>query len=154
MELFNGVVGSLECTDHPITCCQCFWIAGEMRKYISYEVISYIQCRNTQRFIIGYCIFFGKSLVSWKTKKQTTVSRSSAEVEYRSMAATCFEIIGLKYILHDLGIKQPHPVKLYCDNQGALQITWRAGLITIDSMILIGNKNWDRISCKIHRNRW
>lgn len=69
-----------------------------------------------------YCVFLGNSLISWKTKKQNAVSRSSAETEYCSMAATCCEITWLKCIWQDLGIKHTHLVKLYCDNQATLHI--------------------------------
>ncbi|XP_057962267.1 uncharacterized mitochondrial protein AtMg00810-like [Malania oleifera] len=80
------------------------------------------QCRDIQRSVTGYCILLRKSLISWKTKKQTIISRSSTEAEYRSMASTCCEIIWLKQILTDLQIALPQPIKLYCDNKVAIHI--------------------------------
>jgi hypothetical protein len=55
-------------------------------------------------------------------QKQNTVSCSSAEVEYRSMATTCCEITWLQYILRDLNVKHEQPDKLFCDNKAAIHI--------------------------------
>uniref|UniRef100_A0A2N9GMP4 Retrotransposon Copia-like N-terminal domain-containing protein n=1 Tax=Fagus sylvatica TaxID=28930 RepID=A0A2N9GMP4_FAGSY len=60
--------------------------------------------------------------ISWRTKKQTTVARSSAEAEYRAMAVTTCELTWLKQLLADFGISHPEPFSLHCDNQSALHI--------------------------------
>ncbi|XP_017978303.1 PREDICTED: uncharacterized mitochondrial protein AtMg00810-like [Theobroma cacao] len=50
-------------------------------------------CPNSRKSVTGYNMFIGNSLVTWKSKKQSVVSRSSAEAEYRAMASTSCEII-------------------------------------------------------------
>lgn len=64
-----------------------------------------------------------ESLISWKSKKQTTVSRSSAESEYRSMASTVSELVWIIALYKELGEEIHLPVKLFCDSKAALQIT-------------------------------
>ncbi|CAH9138265.1 unnamed protein product [Cuscuta epithymum] len=64
----------------------------------------------------------GNSPVSWRTKKQSVVSRSSAEAEYRAMAVTVSEILWLRWLLHDLTVPQTGPTSLFCDNQAARHI--------------------------------
>ncbi|KAL0398049.1 UNVERIFIED_CONTAM: Retrovirus-related Pol polyprotein from transposon RE1 [Sesamum calycinum] len=60
--------------------------------------------------------------VSWKTKKQNTVSRSTAEAEYRSMGTTVCELTWIVYLLRDFGVQIPTPIPFLCDNQAALHI--------------------------------
>jgi len=79
-------------------------------------------CPLTRRSLTGWIVFLGNSPISWKTKKQHTVSRSSAEAEYRSMATTMCELKWLKGLLHSLGIGHLRPMLLYCDSQVALHI--------------------------------
>ncbi|GJW07591.1 cysteine-rich receptor-like protein kinase 8 [Tanacetum coccineum] len=76
----------------------------------------------TRRSTTGYCILLGQSPVSWKSKKQAVVSRSSAEAEYRAMALTCCEVTWLVSMLKDLGLKDLGPVDLKCDNKATLYI--------------------------------
>ncbi|GKU90667.1 hypothetical protein SLEP1_g4634 [Rubroshorea leprosula] len=79
-------------------------------------------CLTTRRSTTGYCIFLGNSPISWKSKKQNTVSLSSAEAEYRAMATTTKEIIWLHSLLSTFGIQLPTPTPLYCDNRAARHI--------------------------------
>ena len=67
----------------------------------------------------AYIIYLGKNPISWSSKKQKGVARSSTEAEYRSVANTSAEIISIYSLLVELGIKIPAPPVIYCDNVGA-----------------------------------
>ncbi|GAA0184336.1 transmembrane signal receptor [Lithospermum erythrorhizon] len=79
-------------------------------------------CPETRRSLTGYCVYLGNSLVSWKTKKQTMVSGSSEEAEYRNMVAMTCEIQWIQYLLKDL-LLDVLPIDLWCDSKDAIHIT-------------------------------
>ena len=72
--------------------------------------------------VTGFCIFLGDSLISWKSKKQSIISQSSTEAEYRVMASTTKEIVYLRWLLADMRVSFSHPTPMYCDNQSFIQI--------------------------------
>jgi len=77
-------------------------------------------CMETRKSITRYCVFLGSSLISWKTKKQTTVSRSSFEAEYRALATLSCELQWLHYLLTNLKVSSAAPISVFCDNQSAI----------------------------------
>ncbi|XP_020551111.1 uncharacterized protein LOC110012327 [Sesamum indicum] len=84
---------------------------------------SWASCSDSCRSVTGFCVFLGSSLVSWKTKKQATVSRSSAEAEYRSMGSAVCELLWLSYLLRAFQVSYRTPVSFWCDNQAVIHIT-------------------------------
>nr|CAN74507.1 hypothetical protein VITISV_015891 [Vitis vinifera] len=70
----------------------------------------------------GYCVFIGGNLISWKSKKQNVVVRSSVDAEYRAMTLAICELIWLRQLLQELRFGKDEQIKLVCDNQAALHI--------------------------------
>ena len=60
-----------------------------------------------------YCLFVGGNLVTWRSKKQSVVARSSAEAEFRAMAHGICEILWMKILLRELGYDSKDPIKLF-----------------------------------------
>ena len=81
---------------------------------------SIVDRRSTSR----YCTFLGGNLVTWRSKKQLMVAKSSAEAKFRAMAQGICELLWIKIILTDLEITLKEPImRLYYDNQDAINIT-------------------------------
>ena len=59
----------------------------------------------------------------WRSKKQNVVARSSAEAEYRGMAQGVCELLWIRNLLQDLGVKPKSDIQLYCDNKAAINIS-------------------------------
>ncbi|RDX80722.1 putative mitochondrial protein, partial [Mucuna pruriens] len=75
-----------------------------------------------RRSTTGFCISVEGNVVSWKSKKQNIVARSSVEVEYQAMVLATCELIWVKQLIQELKFTDVQPMKLYCDNQAALHI--------------------------------
>jgi histone deacetylase 1/2 len=71
----------------------------------------------------GYAIFYGGNLIAWSARKQSTVSRSSTESEYKALANATAELIWVQSLLQELRISQARPPVLWCDNIGATYLS-------------------------------
>lgn len=66
-----------------------------------------------RRSTTGYCIFIGGNLVTWRSKKQAVVARSSVETEYRAMALGVCELLWTQYLLTELGLATNAPMSCF-----------------------------------------
>ncbi|KAL0329132.1 UNVERIFIED_CONTAM: Retrovirus-related Pol polyprotein from transposon RE2 [Sesamum radiatum] len=87
-----------------------FFSAHSSLQLSAYSDTSWAACLDSRRSVTGSCVFLGSSLISWKTKKQAIVSRSSAEAEYRSMGSTVCELLWISYILCELQVDLQLPI--------------------------------------------
>ncbi|PNX87642.1 retrovirus-related Pol polyprotein from transposon TNT 1-94, partial [Trifolium pratense] len=99
-----------------------FFSANSPLKLSGFANSDWASCPTTRRSVSGYCVFIGSSLISWKSKKQSTVSRSSSEAEYRALASLSCELQWLQYLFRDLRVNFPQPASVYCDNKSAIYL--------------------------------
>ncbi|GMI70512.1 hypothetical protein HRI_000720500 [Hibiscus trionum] len=77
---------------------------------------------NDRRSTSGYCSYVWGNLVTWRSKKQSVVARSSAEAEYRALSHGICEGMWLQRLMGELKLSYTKPITLYCDNQAAVSI--------------------------------
>ena len=94
----------------------------ESLEVTGYSDADWAGCPMDRRSTSGYCVFLGGNLVSWKSKKQTVISRSSAEAEYRAMANVAGELQWIRMLLAEIGLPMTGSSTLCCDNQSAIHI--------------------------------
>ncbi|XP_057532965.1 uncharacterized mitochondrial protein AtMg00810-like [Amaranthus tricolor] len=83
---------------------------------LSYTDVDWGGCPDTRRSTSDYCVFLGDNLVSWCSKRQPTVSRSSVEAEYRGVANVVSETCWIRNLLLELHCPIPTTTLVYCDN--------------------------------------
>ncbi|CAN1776000.1 Retrovirus-related Pol polyprotein from transposon TNT 1-94 [Linum perenne] len=99
-----------------------FFPADSNLKLHGFSDSDWAGCPDSRRSTTGFLVFLGDSLISWKSKKQTTISRSSAEAEYRALAAITCELKWLSYLLAELQVSIPQPISLYSDSSSAIKM--------------------------------
>ncbi|GJW99365.1 ribonuclease H-like domain-containing protein [Tanacetum coccineum] len=89
----------------------------------AYTDVDWVGCPVTRRSTSGYCVFLGDNLLSWFAKQQVTLSRSSAEAEYRGIANVVVETVWIRNLLRELHTYLFTATLVYCDNVGAVYMS-------------------------------
>ncbi|GJY63293.1 ribonuclease H-like domain-containing protein [Tanacetum coccineum] len=90
---------------------------------VAYSDADWAGCPTTCRLTSGYYIFLGNKLLSWSSKHQSTLSRSSAEVEYRGVANAVAETRWLRNLLRELQTLLPFATLVYNDNVSVVYLS-------------------------------
>jgi len=94
-----------------------------IEKLISYTDVDWGGCPDIHCSTSGYCVFLGDNLISWSSKRQPTLSRSSAEAKYRGVANVVYESCWLHNLLLELHFPLSQATLLYCDNVSAIYLS-------------------------------
>ncbi|XP_043710424.1 secreted RxLR effector protein 161-like [Telopea speciosissima] len=94
-----------------------------MSKDFAYSDADWARCVDDRKSTSGGAFYLGQSLVAWHSKKQESVSLSTAEAEYIAATTTCTQILWMKRQVQDFGMKCDGPISIKCDNSSAISIS-------------------------------
>ncbi|WOH12597.1 hypothetical protein DCAR_0832103 [Daucus carota subsp. sativus] len=89
---------------------------------VGYSDADYAGSQTDRKSTSGVCAFLGQSLVSWLSKKQTSVALSTAEGEYLAAGSCCSQMLWMRQQLKDFGIKCKQ-TPIFCDNTSTINIS-------------------------------
>ncbi|GJT50910.1 ribonuclease H-like domain-containing protein [Tanacetum coccineum] len=90
---------------------------------VAFSDADWAGCPTTRRSTSGYCVFLGNNLLSWSSKRQPTLSRSSTEAEYRGVVKAVAETCWLRNLLRELHTPLSSATFVYCDNVSAVYLS-------------------------------
>ncbi|GJX70294.1 ribonuclease H-like domain-containing protein [Tanacetum coccineum] len=90
---------------------------------VAYSDADWAGCPTTRRSTLWYCVFLGNNLLSWSSKRQPKLSRSSAEAEYRGVVNAIVETCWLRNLLRELHTLLSFATLVYCDNVSAVYLS-------------------------------
>ncbi|KAJ9561773.1 hypothetical protein OSB04_006933 [Centaurea solstitialis] len=91
-------------------------------RLVAYSDADWAGCPNTRRSTPGFCVYLGDNLVSWSSKRQHVVSRSSAEAKYQGIANVVAEATRLRNLLLELSSPLSRATFVFCDNVSAMYL--------------------------------
>jgi hypothetical protein len=94
---------------------------GSTFDLIGYLDSDYVGCKVDRKSTSRTCQFLGRSLVSWSSKKQTSVALSTTEAEYVAAGQCCVQLLWMRQTLRDFGYNLSE-VPLLCDNESAIRM--------------------------------
>lgn len=98
-------------------------LKGPINDLVAYSDADWAGCPDTRRSTSGYCVFLGSNLVSWSSKRPPTVSRASAESEYKGIANAVAELTWIQNLLFELGHPLTKASIVYCNNISSVYMT-------------------------------
>ncbi|GKC18196.1 ribonuclease H-like domain-containing protein [Tanacetum coccineum] len=99
--------------------------SSTMSSLVAYSDADWAGCPTTCRSTSGYCVFLGNNILSWSSKRQFTLSRSSVKAKYRGVANAVAETCWLRNLLRELHTPLATATLVYCDNVWVVAAFWR-----------------------------
>jgi hypothetical protein len=103
------------------TCFGIWYPKGSTFDLTGYSDSDCARCKVDRKSTSGTCQFLGRSLVSWSSKKQTSVALSTADAEYVTAGQCCTQLLWMRQTLWDFGYNLSK-VPLLCDNESAIRL--------------------------------